>query len=350
MRGFVAPLIKLVIFLVLTSVATYILAVTINNTSYGATRTYKAQFTDISGLNLGDDVRIAGVRVGTVTGINISKQDGGRSLSVAKVDFTVQKSRPLPASVTATIRYRNLIGQRYIDIAAGPGSPDKMLRSGDTITRTSPAVDLTVLFQGFKPLTEGLDASEINKLSLDVINALQGQGGALTSLFRELSDLTNSLADKDAVIGDVIDNLSGVLTAVGHRDQELSQLIVELRNFISGLAQDRTTIGNAIDGINNLATSTAGLLTQVRGPLAQDVADLTPLLANLNDNSSTLTYVIQQLPPTVAGLIRTASYGSWFNFYLCSVSGNLSIGNGANEVNILPPGVPLAGNTQARCK
>ncbi len=88
----------------------------------------------------------------------------------------------------------------------------------------------------------------------------------------------------------------------------------------------------------------------MRGPLAQDIADLTPLLANLNDNSSTLTYVIQQLPPTVAGLIRTASYGSWFNFYLCSVSGNLSIGNGASEVNILSPGATLGGNAQPRCK
>lgn len=350
MRGFVAPLIKLITFLVLTSMATYVLAVTINNTSYGATHTYKAQFTDISGLNLGDDVRIAGVRVGTVTGIHISKQDGGRSQSVAEVDFTVQKSRPLPASVIATIRYRNLIGQRYIDIAEGPGAPGKMLKPGTTITNTSPAVDLTVLFQGFKPLTEGLDATDINKLSLDVINALQGQGGALTSLFTELGDLTNSLADKDAVIGDVINNLSGVLTAVGQRDQELSQLIVELRSFVSGFAQDRTTIGDAIDGINNLATSTAGLLTQVRGPLAADIAGLTPLLANLNDNSSTLTYVIQQLPPTVAGLIRTASYGSWFNFYLCSFSGNLTVGNGSSAVNILPPNLTLGGNQQARCK
>jgi phospholipid/cholesterol/gamma-HCH transport system substrate-binding protein len=350
MRGVVAPLVKLVVFLVLTSFATYVLAVTITNTSYGATRSYKAQFTDISGLNLGDDVRIAGVRVGTVTGIHITKKDGGRSKSVATVDFTVQKSRTLPASVTATIRYRNLIGQRYVDIAQGPGRTGKVLEAGDTITNTAPAVDLTVLFQGFKPLTEGLDSSAVNKLSLDVINALQGEGGALASLFSTLGDLTNSLADKDAVIGDLIDNLSGVLTAVGNRDEELSQLIIQLRSFVSGLAKDRTTIGNAIDGINGLATSTAGLLTKVRQPLAEDVKDLTPLLANLNDNSSSLTYVIQQLPPTVGGLIRTASYGSWFNFYLCSVSGNLTIGSGATAINLLPPSVNLGGNTQARCK
>jgi phospholipid/cholesterol/gamma-HCH transport system substrate-binding protein len=349
-RGLLSPLIKLIVFLVITTLATYVLAVTIANSSYGATYSYKADFTDVTGLELGDDVRIAGVRVGTVTGIHISKQDDGRAASLAKVDFTVQKSRRLPTSVTAAIHYRNLIGQRYIDVAEGAGNPGGLLKPGGTVRNTSAAVDLTLLFQGFKPLTEGLDATELNKLSLDIINTLQGEGGALTSLFGTLADLTNTLADKDQVIGDLIDNLSGVLTAVGQRDQELTQLVIQLKNFVSGLAQDRTTIGNAIDGINQLATSTTGLLTQVRGPLAQDVKDLTGLVANLNDNSSTVKYVVQQLAPTVAGLIRTASYGSWFNFYLCSVSGNLSLGSGSSALNLISPGLTLAGNAQARCK
>jgi phospholipid/cholesterol/gamma-HCH transport system substrate-binding protein len=144
-------------------------------------------------------------------------------------------------------------------------------------------------------------------------------------LLSTVADLTNTLADKDQVIGDVIDNLSSVLTAVGQRDAELNSLIIQLQKFISGLAGDRTTIGNAIDGINNLATSTAGLLTQVRAPLATDIKSITGLVDTLNQNSSTIKFVVQQLPPTVAGLIRTASYGSWFNFYLCSLSGILTL-------------------------
>jgi phospholipid/cholesterol/gamma-HCH transport system substrate-binding protein len=117
-----------------------------------------------------------------------------------------------------------------------------------------------------------------------------------------------------------------------------------LRTFISGLAADRNTIGNAIDGINNLATSTAGLLTQVRAPLAKDIKSITDLVDVLNANSSTITFVLQQLPPTVAGLIRTTSYGSWFNFYLCSLSGILTLpGNTKIPLHNL-----VDGNT-ARC-
>jgi phospholipid/cholesterol/gamma-HCH transport system substrate-binding protein len=344
MRGFVAPLIKLIIFLVITALATYVLGATIANSSYGSTNTYGADFTDVTGLQLGDDVRIAGVRVGTVKNIEIER--GADHHSYAHVVFTVQKSSPLPKSALVNLRYRNLVGQRYLDVEQGPGSPGDVLPPGSTIprSRTKPAVDLTVLFQGFGKLTEGLGATEINKLSFEIIQTLQGEGGALETLLSTVADLTNALADKDQVIGDVIDNLTSVLTAVGERDTELNDLIIQLKNFFTGLADDRHTIGNAIDGVNRLAVSTSGLLTQVRGPFKRDVKSITGLVDTLNANSGTLTYVIKQLPPTVAALIRTASYVSWFNFYLCSSSGVLVLpGN-----NKLPTG-DLVHGSHARC-
>jgi phospholipid/cholesterol/gamma-HCH transport system substrate-binding protein len=324
---------------VITAFATYVLAATISNSAYGATNSYKANFTEVSGLSIGDDVRIAGVRVGTVEDIAIKRDK--QHASFAQVSFNIAKSRSLPKSVIANMRYRNLVGQRYIDIEQGAGNPNDLLKPGGTIgiNQTHPAVDLTILFQGFAPLVQGLSAEQVNKLSVDIIQTLQGEGGALESLLANVADLTNALADKDKVIGDVINNLTGVLDAVGSRDAELNDLIIQLKNFISGLAGDRNTIGNAIDGINRLATSTAGLLTQVRAPLAKDIKSITQFVDVLNANSGTLTYVLQQLPPTVAGLIRTASYGSWFNFYLCSLSGILTLpGNTKVPLNNLSDG------------
>src|SRR4051812_20579870 len=352
MRGVIAPLVKLVTFLVVTALATYVLAATINNASFGDTHTYKADFVDVTGLSIGDDVRIAGVRVGTVEGISIVHPKDDKSY--AKVDFTVQKSRSLPKDVRAIIRYRNLVGQRYIDVEQCANSaeqsctadPNDTLKPGAEIkqSHTQPAVDLTVLFGGFRPLVEGLSADQINKLSFEIIQTLQGEGGSFESLLATIADLTNALADKDKVIGEVIDNLTGVLSAVNQHDNELSDLIIQLRSFVSGLAQDRSTIGNAISGVNNLATSTAGLLTQVRQPLAKDIKSITGLVSTLNANSSTIKYVIDQLPPTVAGLIRTASYGSWFNFYLCTVSGIITFPGGGSKT------FKIAQGSQQRCK
>jgi phospholipid/cholesterol/gamma-HCH transport system substrate-binding protein len=344
MRGTIAPLIKLIVFLVITAFATYVLGATIANSSYGATRTYRADFTDASGLQVGDDVRIAGVRVGSISGIKIVNHD------TARVSFTVAKDRTLPTSVIAQLRYRNLVGQRYLDVEHGPGTTGATLKSNAVIpeSQTRPAVDLTVLFQGFQPLFQGLDAGQINQLSGEIISTLQGEGGSLDLLLSTLGDLTNTLADKDKVIGDVVDNLASVLTAVGSRDAELSNLILQLQGFVSGLAQDRSTIGNSIDAINNLTTSTAGLLTQVRAPLAKDIVDLTGLVGNLNKGSGTIQYFVEQLPPTVAGLIRTASYGSWFNFYLCSITiSDLSLpGLG----NVSTAGVKVPYSAARRCQ
>ncbi len=340
MRGLLAPLIKLIVFLLVTSAATYVLAVTIANTSFGDTQTYKADFTDAQGLNVGDDVRVAGVRVGTVSSISIVRHN------IAEVTFTVQKSRPLPDSAEIKMRYRNLVGQRYLDVSQGAGNSTKLQDPNVAIptSRTTPPVDLTLLFAGFKPLFQGLDADQINKLSGAIIETLQGEGGGLQSLFNVVADLTNSLANRDKLIGDVIDNLNSVLDTIGQRDTELSNLIIQLQGLISGLAHDRYTIGNAIGGINKLATNTSNLLTQARAPLARDVKDITGLVGVLNDNSGTLQFVINELPATIGPLIRTASYGSWFNFYLCSTSGTITL-PGGKVMNI-----PLKPASKARCE
>jgi phospholipid/cholesterol/gamma-HCH transport system substrate-binding protein len=345
MRGLLAPLVKLVVFLVVTAFATYVLGATIANTTYGSTTSYRADFTDAAGLEVGDDVRIAGVRVGSVTSIKVVQHN------LAQISFSVIKSRSLPTSVIARLRYRNLIGQRYIDIEQGVGDPNRILKRNGLIpaSQTENALDLTTLFEGFQPLFQGLNATQINDLSNEIIQALQGEGGSLDLLFTNLADLTNTIANKESVIGDLIDNLSSVLTAVGSRDTELSNLILQLQGFVSGLAQDRQSIGDSIDGINALATSTAGLLTQVRAPLAKDITDLTALTDNLNANKSTLQFVLQSLPPTLAGLIRTASYGSWFNFYLCSVGGTITLPGAVNS-KPLTYNLNTIDSTQARCQ
>jgi phospholipid/cholesterol/gamma-HCH transport system substrate-binding protein len=339
MRGLLAPLIKLIAFLVVTSAATYVLAATIANTSFGSTQSYKADFTDAQGLNVGDDVRIAGVRVGTVSAISIVRHN------IAEVSFSVEKSHPLPDSAQIKLRYRNLVGQRYLDISQGAGNSTKLQNPDVPIptSRTTPPVDLTLLFAGFKPLFQGLDADQINKLSGAIIETLQGEGGSLETLFNVVGDLTNSLADRDKLIGDVVNNLSQVLDTIGQRDTELSNLIIQLQGFISGLAHDRFTIGNALDGINKLTTNTASLLTQVRAPLAKDITDITGLVGVLNHNSKTLQFVINELPATIGPLIRTASYGSWFNFYLCSLSGTMTL-PGGKVLNI-----PLKPASKSRC-
>ncbi|MGH3813886.1 MAG: MCE family protein [Pseudonocardiaceae bacterium] len=321
MRGVVAPLVKLTVFTVVTTLATGLLALTIANTTLTSRSGYLARFTDVSGLLVGDDVRIAGVRVGSVDSIELVDR------RVARVGFSVDSGQRLPASVTASVLYRNLIGQRYLALERGAGPVGESLQPGGLIPieRTTPPLNLTVLFNGFTPLLVGLDPAQVNQLSFEIVQVLQGQGGTVESLLASTSSLTRDLADRDRVIGELIANLNAVLDTVNARDEQLSSLIRQLQRLVSGLAADRAPIGEAIVSIEALADATAGLLGDARPALRDDIAALGALSTNLADSEQVVDGVLRFLPDKLNTLSRAASYGSFFNFYLCGIEGTVTV-------------------------
>lgn len=334
------PLVKSLVFVVVTALATTVLALSIANTSVGTTAGYNARFTDVTGLVVGDGVRIAGVRVGQVERISVADR------RVANVRFTVESDRRLPASVTATIKYLNLVGQRYIELDQGVGAVGRNLEPGATIPleRTTPALNLTELFNGFRPLFQALSPKDVNQLSGEIIQVLQGEGTTVNTLIATVGSLTGTLAGKDQVIGQVITNLNAVLDTVNSRGTELADLITTLQQLVSGLAADRQPIGAAISSLADLTTSTAGLLQEGREPLRRDIASLGRLSATLADNSPTVDTFLRRLPVKEQTIARLASYGSWLNFYMCqaTVSGVSVDGPGSP-----PTGIPV---TESRCR
>jgi phospholipid/cholesterol/gamma-HCH transport system substrate-binding protein len=318
-------LVKLVAFIVVTVLATGLLAATIGNLRFGGTTSYDALFTDATGLLKGDDVRLAGVRVGEVDGVAVARH-GDRS--VARVTFNVDSDRPVAVSTRAQIRYRNLVGQRYVALSEGAGSGRVLSEHGTIpLRQTQPALDLTVLFNGFKPLFAALNPQDVNAFAMEIIKTLQGEAGDVNSLLGHTASLTSTLADRDAVIGRTIDNLNAVLGTVDERGKQLSTLISELQRFVSGLATDREAIGASLTNIANLADATAGLVQEGRPAIRADVKELGAVAGNLDDNKKIVAGVLQRLPNKLDTITRTATYGSWFNFYLCDFEGRVILSN-----------------------
>jgi phospholipid/cholesterol/gamma-HCH transport system substrate-binding protein len=315
--------VKLVIFIVATTMATGVLVVLIGNITFQHSHHYKAVFSDATGVNPGDDVRIAGVKVGSVKKVEVV--DRTRAL----VSFTVAKSSIVTKSSTATIRYRNLVGQRYISLTQGVGDLAQMA-SDSTIpmSRTQPALDLTVLFNGFKPLFAALSPADINKLSAEVISVFQGEGGNFNALLQNTASITNTLADRDKVIGDTIDNLNSVLRTLSGRDKQLNALITQFQRFMAGLVQDKDAILNSLDSVSNLAEQTSDLVTGIRPSFVKDVKGLRQVAGNLNTGRSEIDRALQILPIKLTKIGRTAIYGSFFNFYLCDFKGNVVLPTG----------------------
>jgi phospholipid/cholesterol/gamma-HCH transport system substrate-binding protein len=331
-----ADLVKLVVFMVITILFTSLLVITIGNISFGSTRQYRAEFVDATGVVKGDDVRIAGVKVGSVKDVEIV--DRTRAL----VTFKVDDSAALTEATHASIRYRNLVGQRYVALTQEVGS-QKVLPEDATIpvSQTSPALDLTVLFNGFKPLFEALSPADLNQLSFEIIQVFQGEGGSLESLLGHTASVTSALASHDQIIGQLINNLNQVLDHIGNRDDQLSDLIINFRDLVGGLTKDRHAILSSLDSISDLAVQTAGLVAGIRPSFVADIKHLRGVAELLDNNKAELDRALQVLPIKLNKIGRTAAYGSWFNFYLCDFSGRVLLGNQA---------IPVTYNTNSsRC-
>jgi phospholipid/cholesterol/gamma-HCH transport system substrate-binding protein len=313
-------LVKLLVFVVVTSLATTVLVVTIGNIGFGDSRDYKAEFTDATGVNKGDDIRVAGVRVGTVSKVEII--DRTRAL----VSFSVDKDTSVNGGTNATIKYRNLVGQRYISLTQEVGDTQR-LPAGTTIpvSRTRPALDLTVLFNGFKPLFQALSPEDVNKLSYELIQVFQGEGGTLEGLLAHTASVTSTLADRDQVIGDLIDNLSLVLDHVADRDKQLTRLIQSFRTLVGGLKKDRNAILGSLEDVSALSVETASLIDGIREPFVKDIKELRAVAGNIDKNKAELDRALQVLPIKLDKIGRTAIYGSFFNFYLCEFQGRVNL-------------------------
>ncbi len=315
--------VKLGFFFAFTGLSTLVLALTLSNGSFGDRNQYKAIFSDVTGMAKGDDVRIAGVAVGSVSKIEIVDRDR------ARVTFGVDSDVPLTANTNATIKFRNLVGQRYIALTQGADGAKTVLRPDSTIpeSRTKEALDLNVLLNGFKPVFQALSPDDTNKLAFEIVQTLQGEGGNVENLLARTSSLTSTLAGRDQLIGDVITNLSTVLDTVGSRDQELTDTIDTLQQFVTGLKDDRNAILDSVDSISDLTDETSDLLVQGRPALTEDIKQLNGLTKNLSSdrNLSTISNAIQILPIKTSKLGVLASSGSEFNFYLCELKGSLTI-------------------------
>ncbi|MFT4262220.1 MAG: MlaD family protein [Nocardioides sp.] len=318
-----SELIKLSLFGVVGLIVATLLFLTLGRTQVIPSTSYTALMANVSGLEKGDVVRIAGVRVGQVDGVRLT---GG---NVVKVEFHADSQRRLTDQTQVHVRYENLLGDRYLDLTQ-PEGVGRRLHPGEVIptTRTEPALDLDVLLNGFRPLFRGLQPDQVNGLATNLIRTLQGQGGTVQSLLSQVGSLTGDLADDDKEIGDLITNMNALLGTINGHDDQLSQTIVQFRTLVSKLSKDRDPVAQSVTQIDTLTGRLTSLFTQIRGPFHSTVIAVNDLAKILDTNEKTLRKVLAQLPAAYRLLDRVGSHGNFFNFYLCSVQVEITGPNG----------------------
>lgn len=310
-----STLVKFTTFLVVMSLLTVSLFYIFGQYQTGSTHGYSAIFDNVSQLKDGESVRLAGVRVGTVNQVRL------RDDNTVEVAFDTDRDVTLTVGTRAVVRYLNLVGDRYLELVAAPG-PTTVRPVGTQIPieQTAPALDLDLLLGGLKPVIQGLNPQDVNALTNSLIQIFQGQGPTLESLFSRTSEFTNTLADHDATVKQLIDNLKRVVTTIAAKGDDFSGAIDKLEQLITGLSTDRDPIGSAIDALNRGTASLAELLADARQPLAGTVQQLNRVAPLLDEDKDLIDAQIAKLPEDYRKLSRVGSYGSFINYYLCGIA------------------------------
>lgn len=326
-------LIYVSIFTVAMVLVAAVLVVVFGEFRFASEKGYHATFTDASRLKAGQDVRIAGVPVGSVKEISLNPDN------TVDVAFDIDKRYQMYTSTRAVVRYENLVGDRYLEITSGPGELRK-LPPGSVIPKsnTQPALDLDALLGGLRPVLKGLDGQKVNQVSSAVIELLQGQGGAISNLLSTTSAFTQDLAARDQLIGDVINNLNTVLGTVDAKGTQFNASIDKLQQLITGLAENRDPIAGAIAPLASAENDLTDMLAQSRRPIQGVIENVRPLAQRLDERKADVNKVIEPLAENYLRLNALGAYGSFFNIFYCST--RMKINGPAGSDILIPLGGP----------
>ena len=306
---------KLALFTVVTAVITTLLASSIGNFPlFSDQYEVKAEFNDATGLLLGDVVKAAGVTVGRVTGVDFV--DG-----LAEVTLSINKDVELPADLSAAIRYRNLIGQRMVVLSESPEPGEGLTEDGDRIplARTEPAFDLSVLFNSLRPLIRSTDPDDVNVVTSELLQAMEGRGAEIESLIGNIATITHAIGSKNDELEVLLKNVNIVTADLAGREVQLTRTLGNIETFLTSISAGRQDLAVAIDTLDEAARRLGRVVEKNDGNIRAEVDDLAILLDAVNDKRAALKKAVRRLPAVLQAVSRVNSYGEWSMVHLIDV-------------------------------
>jgi phospholipid/cholesterol/gamma-HCH transport system substrate-binding protein len=307
-------LIKVVIFGVLSIGLTGALLVKIGNMRLFA-HTYQLQavFTDASGVFRGDAVKLAGVDIGRVASAHI---ENGRAV----VDFNLNEDVKLTNDSIVAIRWRNVLGQRFLYVYPGTGE-GQALEDGDRIplAQTQTAGDIGAFLNHLGPVLRAIDADKANAFLEAVNTALTGNEGNIASLVTDGATLATQLADMDEQIKSLITSSNTVLSTYASQDQALGSIIDNLDIVAARLGLMTDDINSLLVNFSDVQEQLNRLLRDNRGNIDASLRSLETVTKVLQANRENLATTLCTLPMGLANYFQTTSWGEWFNVRIVTV-------------------------------
>lgn len=336
----------LVAFLLVTAVMTWLVYATLQRDVVGETTNYSAEFSDVFGLREGDDVRMAGVRVGRVMKIDLTDD------SRAKVDFALQSNQKLFADTEASILYQNIVGQRYLDLRQGLVSAttprpveSAPLDAGSVIPvdRTVASFDVGVVLNGYEPLFATIDPKAADQITNAAVQALQGDTSAWATLVDQTGKLTETFAGRDQLLGDMITGLDRLFGTLAQQNGNIDKTINNTQQMVSTLNARRPELVASMGSLSRVMRALGSVTNEINPSLQALVTREPGFAAHLVSIEPQLAFMGGNLPKMLKGLARVTGDGAYANVYACDLNA-LGFFPGLNDVTPIVVAAATPGN------
>jgi phospholipid/cholesterol/gamma-HCH transport system substrate-binding protein len=274
----------------------------------GGGDTYYASFDEAGGLKVKDEVRIAGVRVGQVTSMDLD----GNSV---KVGFKIKTDATFGDQTHADIKVKTILGSMFLALTpAGEGQ----LAEGDTIPadRTSSPFDVVEAFSGLAETSADIDTDQLASALTTLADLTRNTPEEFRSALSGVSALSKVVASRDEEINSLLKNLNRVSTVLDSRDEDIVALMGDADTLFKALLQRKAQIHRLLESTTTLSQKLTGLIRDSRADLKPALDHLDSVLQVIKKNENNLEDSIKTMAPFYRVFASTLGNGPWFDTYL----------------------------------
>ena len=317
------PIIVAIVGLVLLAAIGLVTFDSANLPIIGGGTGYTAYFAEAAGLQAGNEVRVAGVIVGQVTGVSLA----GDKVAVS---FKV-KNAWVGNQTTAAIKIKTLLGDKFLALdpqGTQPQNPGQPI----PLSRTTSPYDVTQAFQGFGQEVSQINTAQLAKSLETISTAFGGTPPYVRSALHGLASLSQAIASRDAQVASLLSGAKNVTGTLATEDSTFAKLLGDGNLLLSELQQRQAAIHSLLTGTQALATELSGLVNDNQARLTPALRALDQVTTILQQNQANLTKALALAGPYYRLLGNALGSGRWFDVYLC----------GLIPHSYLPPGTPPA--------
>lgn len=270
-----------------------------------------ARFDDVSGLVEGDDVRLAGIPIGRVTDVGV---EGGEAVVVFRVDAAVD----IPSDSAVVVRWRNLIGQRFVSIR--PGVARELVDDGAELAATTDVVDLGRIVNQLSPLAQSVGPDQVNRILNALVVAFENNEAPFDELLRDLDSLTAMLADREQLLAQMQTDFATIADTLADRDEQIAAMVANLSSISGALDGTDQLLARALDEFGAFSASADTLLSRSSADLSAVLTQLPVITGTIADDLDLVERAIAGLPAMMDAVLPTINRGPYLRVNLLCVS------------------------------